>query len=286
MPIPPGGPLGGGGISAPGLGQRRPEPEPVCPPPSGKSRDQGPGRDCSPAQVPGLGSGRGAPSPPCLDGDPRPRIPPKSGPERAEFLRFFGACGATSRGGGGAPPTTLILLRNQRQTRASDRRTGAGAPPGAFRAGLVLPGAKKSKKFSFFLRKVVFVSGWTNGGVAIGCADVAVGGGRGRRLPQWLSSARLGVGPYRARSPRLGRSPALAVSQPTGGRGRHSEGSGRVWLSQTASPSPHLRHPCAGLPSLALREVLFRMATYPPPALKRRWRVPSQPCSLTAPAHV
>ena len=127
----------------------------------------------------------------------------------------------------------------------------------------------------------MFVSGWTNGGVAIGCADVAVGGGRGRRLPQWLSSARLGVGPYRARSPRLGRSPALAVSQPTGGRGRHSEGSGRVWLSQTASPSPHLRHPCAGLPSLALREVLFRMATYPPPALKRRWRVPSQPCSLT-----
>ena len=58
-------------------------------------------------------------------------------------------------------------------------------------------------------------------------------------------------------------------------------GSGRVWLTQTASPLSHLRRPCAGLPSLALREDLFRMATYPPPALKGRRRVPSQPCSLT-----
>ena len=31
--------------------------------------------------------------------------------------------------------------------------------------------------------------------MAIACGDVAVGGGRGRPLPQWLSSARLGVGP-------------------------------------------------------------------------------------------
>ena len=226
------------------------------------------------------------PPPPLLGVILGPSTRPNPALQRAEFFRIFGACGAAPRGGGGAPPTTLILLRNQRPE-AERRRDHRGRPPGAPPGpGLGHPGAKNPKKFSFFLRKVVFVSGWTNGGVAIGCADVAVGGGRGRRLPQWLSSARLGVGPYRARSPRLGRSPALAVSQPTGGRGRHSEGSGRVWLSQTASPSPHLRHPCAGLPSLALREVLFRMATYPPPALKRRWRVPSQPCSLTAPAHV
>ena len=127
----------------------------------------------------------------------------------------------------------------------------------------------------------MFVSGWTSGGCGNRLRRCGRRGWRGHPLPQWLSSARLGVGPYRARAPRLGRSPALAVSQSTGGRGRHSEGSGRVWLSQTASPSPHLRRPCAGLPSLALREVLFRMATYPPPAQRGRWRVPSQPCSLT-----
>ena len=215
--------------------------------------------------------------------DPRPLNPAKSGPPKGRiFPDFWGLrCSAQGGWGGSAhypdPTAQSAPPPARRSTRRSRPRPG---PAGALR------GPKNRKKFSFFLRKVVFVSGWTNGGVAIGCADVAVGGGRGRRLPQWLSSARLGVGPYRARSPRLGRSPALAVSQPTGGRGRHSEGSGRVWLSQTASPSPHLRHPCAGLPSLALREVLFRMATYPPPALKRRWRVPSQPCSLTAPAHV
>ena len=53
--------------------------------------------------------------------------------KRAEFLRFFGACGAASRGGGGAPPTTLILLRNQRQLRSrprTARRRGLAGPPG------------------------------------------------------------------------------------------------------------------------------------------------------------
>ena len=208
--------------------------------------------------------------------------PPGGGPK----IAILGALRCSAQGGWGGSAHYPDPTAQSARAAASSSFVADRVAAGAFRAGLAHPGAKNPKKFSFFLRKVVFVSGWTNGGVAIGCADVAVGGGRGRRLPQWLSSARLGVGPYRARSPRLGRSPALAVSQPTGGRGRHSEGSGRVWLSQTASPSPHLRHPCAGLPSLALREVLFRMATYPPPALKRRWRVPSQPCSLTAPAHV
>ncbi len=57
-----------------------------------------------------------SPPNPHLNADPRARIPPKSGPKRAEFLRFFGPCGATLWGGGGAPPTTLILLRNQRSS--------------------------------------------------------------------------------------------------------------------------------------------------------------------------
>ena len=41
----------------------------------------------------------------------------------------------------------------------------------------------------------------------------------------------------------------------------------RVWLSQTA-PRSHATPPCAWLPPFALREVLFRSATYPP--LRRR----------------
>ena len=106
-----------------------------------------------------------------------PSTRPNPALQRAEFFRIFGACGAAPRGGGGAPPTTLILLRNQRaRLRVSrarrDRAAGAASGP-----ALAHPGAKNPKKFSFFLRKVVFVSGWTNGGVAIGCADVAVGGG-------------------------------------------------------------------------------------------------------------
>ena len=263
------------------------------PPPGLIARDNsGPGlrptaSGCRPRPLVVRGSGQWAGPPhPHLGVILGPSTRPNPALQRAEFFRIFGACGAAPRGGGGAPPTTLILLRNQVNARVAAARPHGRAAGAVSGPVLAFRSAKNREKFSFFLRKVVFVSGWTNGGVAIACGDVAVGGGRGRRLPQWLSSARLGVGPYRARSPRLGRSPALAVSQPTGGRGRHSEGSGRVWLSQTASPSPHLRHPCAGLPSLALREVLFRMATYPPPALKRRWRVPSQPCSLTAPAHV
>ena len=37
-----------------------------------------------------------------------PAKPPEIRPFWAEFLRFFGPCGAKSWGGGGAPPTTLI----------------------------------------------------------------------------------------------------------------------------------------------------------------------------------
>lgn len=116
-----GGPFGGGGISAPGLGQRRPEPEPVCPPPAGKSGISASGSPVRPG-VPDWGSGLESPHPPVWTPILGPANLPKSAQKRAEFLRFFGACGATSRGGGGAPPTTLILLRNQRQPAASRRR--------------------------------------------------------------------------------------------------------------------------------------------------------------------
>ena len=62
-----------------------------------------------------------------------PAKPPEIRPFWAEFLRFFGPCGAKSRGGGGAPPTTLILLRNQRtpaprEPRAPPPRDRPGAP--------------------------------------------------------------------------------------------------------------------------------------------------------------
>ena len=62
-----------------------------------------------------------------------PAKPPEIRPFWAEFLRFFGPCGAKSWGGGGAPPTTLILLRNQlaalqsvlgRAARRAENRSG------------------------------------------------------------------------------------------------------------------------------------------------------------------
>ena len=73
------------------------------------------------------GSGRDAPlTPPVWTMILGPCIPPKSDPKRVEFFRFFGPCGATSRGGGGAPPTTLILLRNQVNARVAAARPTAG----------------------------------------------------------------------------------------------------------------------------------------------------------------
>ena len=120
---------GTGGISALSA-QTAARPEPLCPVPWTKLPNPGrgvcPGLGCA-----SLGSGLEPPAPPSLDADPRPRIPPKSGPPGPEFLRFFGACGATSRGGGGAPPTTLILLRNQRAPLRRQRPRSAGTSSGA-----------------------------------------------------------------------------------------------------------------------------------------------------------
>ena len=117
-----------------------------------------------PLVVAGSGQWAGAPPPPHLGVILGPSTRPNPALQRAEFFRIFGACGAAPRGGGGAPPTTLILLRNQRKPPSSRRphaRDDAGERSGPV-LGLRL--AKNREKFSFFLRKVVFVSGWTNGG--------------------------------------------------------------------------------------------------------------------------
>ena len=145
---------GTGGISALSA-QTAARPEPLCPVPWTKLPNPGrgvcPGLGCA-----SLGSGLEPPAPPSLDADPRPRIPPKSGPPGPEFLRFFGACGATSRGGGGAPPTTLILLRNQRAAVRS--RAATPPPPSRGRSGAAGAGPPaqlgqtrpKNRKFFFF----------------------------------------------------------------------------------------------------------------------------------------
>ena len=82
-----------------------------------------------------------------------PAKPPEIRPFWAEFLRFFGPCGAKSRGGGGAPPTTLILLRNQWTVNALRPADRAACRSGAV-PGLSQPqppkSAKKCKIFAFF----------------------------------------------------------------------------------------------------------------------------------------
>ena len=77
-----------------------------------------------------------------------PAKPPEIRPFWAEFLRFFGPCGAKSWGGGGAPPTTLILLRNQRQSRSRARATRA-ADAGPVLAAQIGQNLPKNAKFFF-----------------------------------------------------------------------------------------------------------------------------------------
>ena len=74
-----------------------------------------------------------------------PAKPPEIRPFWAEFLRFFGPCGAKSWGGGGAPPTTLILLRNQ-IAESLDARRRASHPPGTVRGRLAGQFGPKSAK--------------------------------------------------------------------------------------------------------------------------------------------
>ena len=112
-----------------------------------------------------------------------PAKPPETRPRGAEFLRFFGPCGAKSRGGGGAPPTTLILLRNQR----SSPRARASPPPGA--SGAPDPGQPASpagpdrqNRANFLPFSVVACScalerGEARWGASIACGDVSHGRG-------------------------------------------------------------------------------------------------------------
>lgn len=121
-----------------------------------------------------MGSGLEPPSPPCHDLILAPAKPPETRPQGAEFLRFFGACGAKSWGGGGAPPTTLILLRNQRRAPpASRHRVGRRIrqlQPAS--ASEILP-----KNAKFLLFSVVVESWRSRGGArwgaAIRCANVS-----------------------------------------------------------------------------------------------------------------
>lgn len=101
--------------------------------PAGTAAGRRPG-GCPPWRPPLVGRIRVAgwtPLHPPPGRDPRrPQTRPNPALFGPNFSGFLAPCGAAPRGGGGAPPTTLILLRNQRQTRASDRRAEAGAVPG------------------------------------------------------------------------------------------------------------------------------------------------------------
>ncbi len=147
------------------------------------------------------------------------------------------------------------------------RRGDAGTVPRPQPASQLPQGAKKGD--FLFLR--LLAVGVERGLSEAGCRSVPAG--------RWPSACRRG----------LQASPILRGSPTEGGR-RLSEpaypGRGvplathplrsarcdtplgvRVWLSQTA-PRSHATPPCAWLPPFALREVLFRSATYPP--LRRR----------------
>ena len=88
--------------------------------------------------------------------------------------------------------------------------------------------------------------------------DVAVGWPGGQPPPFAEVSDREGLGALRAPTPAGALPGARPSSLGYGGPRAALRSSGRVWLSQTASSLSHLRHPCAGLPSLALREVPIR----------------------------
>ena len=120
----------------------------------------------------GSGSGLEPPTPPPLGVILGPVNPSKSGLQKAEFFRFFGALRCNAQGGWGGSahypdPTAQSAPRAPRD----DRRTAWAATrghPGPF-------WVKKGEKFSFFLRTLC-VCFEDEMGVAIACGDVAVGG--------------------------------------------------------------------------------------------------------------
>jgi hypothetical protein len=177
-----------------------------------------------------------------------PAKPPEIRPFGAEFLRFFGPCGAKSWGGGGAPPTTLILLRNQRPL-------APGPSPGP-PASLSPPkSAKKCKIFVFFSSCLLLLleRGEARWGASIACGDVSHGRPGGRPCPE----AEVLTDSSGVDSPITGKG-QLAL-RGTSGPYRSLQSSGRVWLSQTASSFPQPHGP-ARTSVLALREDLFRRA--------------------------
>ena len=142
----------GTGVLHPVGSNRRPA---VAPDPAPRTKLWEPGRGVCPARMPDAWVVVWSPPhPPVWTMILGPSFLRKSALFGAEFLRIFGACGATSRGGGGAPPTTLILLRNQRQPHARTRGRRPGRSPGPFRGAgpgprpACLP--KSAKKFVFF----------------------------------------------------------------------------------------------------------------------------------------
>ena len=176
----------------------------------------------------------------------------------------------TGRGWGGSAhyPDPTAQSASACAPRRTGRRTaasGAGSPPGQ----PVQPASGRKRRIFVFC--CLLAVGVERGLSEAGCRSVPAG--------RWPSACRRG----------LQASPILRGSPTEGGR-RLSEpaypGRGvplathplrsarcdtplgvRVWLSQTA-PRSHATPPCAWLPPFALREVLFRSATYPP--LRRR----------------
>lgn len=187
---------------------------------------------------------------------------PNPGLQRPEFFRIFGPLRCSAQGGWGGSahyPDPTAQSAFSRPRAPHDAPPPGTAPAG----GLREPQRRKTpKKISLFFRCCC-------------CARARQGCGNrlrrcGRRPASRPASPNAGVSDKRGRG--AARSPhpagALLGARPfrqgaTGGRGRHSRDSGRVWLSQTASSLPHLRHPCAGLPSLALREVPIRALRTP-----------------------
>ena len=127
----------------------------------------------------------GPPHPPVTTLILGPAKPPQSGPFGAEFLRFFGPCGAKSWGGGGAPPTTLILLRNQfyaQSRRAAALHDTPGAPSGARQQAISAKITKNAKfcNFCFFavvVERCALERGERGGVSSIRCANVSHGRG-------------------------------------------------------------------------------------------------------------
>ena len=129
-------------------------------------------------------------------------------------------------------------------------RGRSGSPAGGSAGG------KSRKKADFFFggRCLCEVRGWGCGSRCATWPSAGLAAG----LPQAGVSDREGRGTLRAPTPAGALPGARPAHRGYGGPRAALRSSGRVWLSQTASSLSHLRHPCAGLPPLALREVPIR----------------------------